>query len=105
MRVRPGNQGPVQEDIEKALDKGEADESQEDSQEKGPPSISGRRCLFLVCGHACCAASLLVINKWALKRFPYVWTLATIQFVFASSLTFAAGKIGLVAVDALDVKK
>lgn len=67
--------------------------------------ISSGRCLFLVCGHACCAASLLVVNKWALKRFPYVWTLATVQFLFASSLTFAAGKLGLVEVDALDLKK
>lgn len=63
------------------------------------------RVLFLVCGHAACAASLLVVNKWALKRFPYVWTLATVQFVFAATATYVCGKLRIIDVDPLETAR
>jgi len=92
-------------DVEKAIVVTPEQSLEVEDKPKGLQPISGQRCLFLVCGHACCAASLLVINKWALKKFPYVWTLATVQFVFAASIVFAAGKLGILEVDALDSKK
>mmetsp|Transcript_80892 Transcript_80892/g.210783 ORF Transcript_80892/g.210783 Transcript_80892/m.210783 type:complete len:529 (-) Transcript_80892:106-1692(-) len=76
-----------------------------DEEDKYVSAASRARVLILVAGHATCAASLLVVNKWALKRFPYVWTLATVQFVFAASVTFVAGKLGIIEVDALDMGK
>merc|ERR1719499_1331377 len=63
---------------------------------------SQARALGLVLGHALCASCLLVVNKWALKEFPFVWTLTTLQFSFAALATWAAGRLGLVDVDALD---
>eukprot|EP00440_Ansanella_granifera_P040929 gb/GFBE01044381.1/.p1 GENE.gb/GFBE01044381.1/~~gb/GFBE01044381.1/.p1 ORF type:complete len:387 (+),score=54.46 gb/GFBE01044381.1/:1-1161(+) len=61
--------------------------------------------MLLVCGHAICASGLLVVNKWALKTFPYVWTLTTTQFLFAAVLVFLAGKMGLIEVDDLEFDK
>jgi drug/metabolite transporter (DMT)-like permease len=71
-------------------------------QEQGP---SQARALCLVLGHAICASCLLVVNKWALKEFPFVWSLTTLQFAFAAMATYLAGKLGLIEVDALEVKK
>lgn len=63
------------------------------------------RVMLLVGGHALCASSLLVINKMALKTFPFVWTLTTLQFLFAALVTYIAGKLGIIHVDALDKDK
>lgn len=71
---------------------------------KAKNALQGR-VFALVCGHAICAASLLVINKWALKHFPYVWTLAMAQFVFAAICIYTAGKLGVLEVDALQIDK
>mmetsp|Transcript_57453 Transcript_57453/g.166861 ORF Transcript_57453/g.166861 Transcript_57453/m.166861 type:complete len:368 (+) Transcript_57453:64-1167(+) len=68
-------------------------------------AASHSRALMLVAGHAICASGLLVVNKWALKEFPFVWTLTTIQFLFAALVTYAAGKLGLIHVDALDRRR
>mmetsp|Transcript_38541 Transcript_38541/g.110661 ORF Transcript_38541/g.110661 Transcript_38541/m.110661 type:complete len:402 (-) Transcript_38541:162-1367(-) len=57
---------------------------------------------LLVAGHALCASCLLVINKWALTEFPFVWTLTTIQFLFAAVITFTAGRLGFIEVNALE---
>mmetsp|Transcript_47810 Transcript_47810/g.120522 ORF Transcript_47810/g.120522 Transcript_47810/m.120522 type:complete len:385 (+) Transcript_47810:89-1243(+) len=71
-------------------------------QQQGP---SQARALFLVLGHAICASCLLVVNKWALKEFPFVWTLTTLQFGFAAFATYFAGRLGLIQIDALEWKK
>jgi drug/metabolite transporter (DMT)-like permease len=61
--------------------------------------------LFLVLGHALCASCLLVVNKWAMKEFPFVWTLTTLQFGFAAVSTWLLGRLGLVEVNALELGK
>jgi len=69
------------------------------------PQLTHTRVALLVCGHALSASLLLVINKWAQKVFPFVWTLTTLQFSFASSLVFLLGKIGVLEVEHLELKK
>jgi len=69
------------------------------------PEVSQSQALRLVLGHALCASCLLVINKWALKEFPFVWTLTTLQFLFAAVVTYLAGRLGFIEVDALDMRK
>jgi len=61
--------------------------------------------MLLVLGHATCASCLLIVNKWALKEFPFVWTLTTLQFLFAAVVTYVAGKLGFIEVDALSWQK
>jgi len=63
------------------------------------------RVMLLVGGHALCASGLLVVNKWALKRFPFVWTLTTAQFLFAAATTYLAGKAGVLDVDGLEFER
>lgn len=82
----------------------DADEVKEDVQ-KTSGSAAQHKVALLVAGHAICASGLLVVNKWALKAFPFVWTLTTIQFVFAAIATYVAGKLGLIEVDALEIDK
>jgi len=88
--------------VEVELEAGLQKLSSPHSQHEGP---SQRRALCLVLGHAICASCLLVVNKWALKEFPFVWTLTTLQFCFAALATYVAGRLGLIQVDALEVKK
>lgn len=63
------------------------------------------KAMFLVAGHAVSAASLVVVNKWALKVFPYLWTLTTVQFSFAAIVAWLAGQSGLTKVDAFNFQK
>ncbi|CAE8590447.1 unnamed protein product [Polarella glacialis] len=72
---------------------------------KSSPQVSQWQVFILVAGHAMCASCLLVVNKWALKVFPFVWTLTTLQFSFAAFATYVAGKVGLVTVDDICWKK
>lgn len=51
------------------------------------------------------AASLVVVNKWALKVFPYLWTLTTAQFSFAAIFAWLCGQTGITKVDAFDFQK
>lgn len=60
---------------------------------------------FLVCGHAVSASLLLVVNKWALKVFPYVWVLTTLQFVPTALLVLSLNQLGVMEVDPLERKK
>jgi GDP-mannose transporter len=61
--------------------------------------------LTLVIGHSLCASFLLVVNKWAMKEFPFVWTLTTFQFAFAAGATYVLGQLGMVELDALNIDK
>mmetsp|Transcript_46470 Transcript_46470/g.133830 ORF Transcript_46470/g.133830 Transcript_46470/m.133830 type:complete len:374 (+) Transcript_46470:82-1203(+) len=70
---------------------------------KAAAAASQSTALLLVAGHAICASGLLVVNKWALREFPFVWTLTTIQFLFAAFVTYTAGKMGIIHVDSLEL--
>jgi len=58
--------------------------------------------LLMVLGHALCSSGLVVVNKWALKEFPFVWTLTLMQFAAAAIVAFVLGKMGVIQVDALE---
>eukprot|EP00930_Biecheleria_cincta_P095368 TRINITY_DN87330_c0_g1_i1.p1 TRINITY_DN87330_c0_g1~~TRINITY_DN87330_c0_g1_i1.p1 ORF type:complete len:405 (-),score=65.91 TRINITY_DN87330_c0_g1_i1:248-1426(-) len=82
----------------------DGDEVKREAQ-KTSNSAAQHRVIILVTCHALCASGLLVVNKWALKVFPFVWTLTTVQFLFAAIVAYLAGKLKLIEVDALDIKK
>lgn len=56
-------------------------------------------------GYAVSSSCLVVVNKWALMAWPYSSSLTFLQFTVSWMVALVAGKIGLVEVDALDVKK
>jgi len=93
--------------IQSSKEKVELIEQQEVKNEvqKTSQSAAQSRVVFLVMCHAICASGLLVVNKWALKEFPFVWTLTTIQFLFAAVVTFICGKLGWIESDPLDLTK
>lgn len=66
-------------------------------------SAAQSRVVLLVCGHSLCASGLLVINKWALKVFPWVWILTSMQFASAAALVFIAGKLRIINVEPLEL--
>lgn len=76
-----------------------------DESQKSSSSALQSRVLLLVLGHAVCASGMLVVSKWALKVFPFVWTLTTIQFLFPACVVFLAGKLAFIEVDPLDLTK
>jgi len=70
---------------------------------EAPPSPM--KVALLVCGHAVSASLLLVVNKWALKVFPYIWVLTTLQFVPTALLVSLLNQAGVMEVDALERNK
>lgn len=81
----------------------EVPEVENDGKIQAGPTRAQAMCY--VAGHALSAASLVVINKWALKVFPYLWTLTTAQFLFSALFAFLCGQFGLAKVDSLDWKR
>lgn len=71
----------------------------------GNAPVSPLRVLVLVCGHSISAAVLLVVNKWALQVFPYIWLLTTLQFVPSAIFVAVLGMLGLAQVDQIDLRK
>jgi len=91
-------------DIELAVVKPE-DVHTQATEEKPRAGPTQAAVVGIVVGHAVSAATLVIINKWALKVFPYLWTLTTAQFSFAAIVAWLCGQVGLVKVDAFDFKK
>lgn len=56
---------------------------------------------FVAVGYALSSSCLVVINKWALITWPYSTTLTFLQLTVSWMAAMAAGKMGLVEVDAL----
>lgn len=61
--------------------------------------------IFIAVGYAISSSCLVVINKWALKAWPYASTLTFIQFTVSWMVALALGKLGIFEVDALEWKK
>eukprot|EP00441_Pelagodinium_beii_P047306 CAMPEP_0197621710 /NCGR_PEP_ID=MMETSP1338-20131121/2203_1 /TAXON_ID=43686 ORGANISM="Pelagodinium beii, Strain RCC1491" /NCGR_SAMPLE_ID=MMETSP1338 /ASSEMBLY_ACC=CAM_ASM_000754 /LENGTH=407 /DNA_ID=CAMNT_0043191241 /DNA_START=77 /DNA_END=1300 /DNA_ORIENTATION=+ len=83
----------------------QAAEEVKDETQKTSQSAAQTRVVALVICHAICASGLLIVNKWALKAFPFVWTLTTVQFGFAALVVFICGRLGLIQSDPLDLAK
>eukprot|EP00512_Aurantiochytrium_limacinum_P003499 CAMPEP_0171497134 /NCGR_PEP_ID=MMETSP0958-20121227/7097_1 /TAXON_ID=87120 /ORGANISM="Aurantiochytrium limacinum, Strain ATCCMYA-1381" /LENGTH=330 /DNA_ID=CAMNT_0012031331 /DNA_START=230 /DNA_END=1222 /DNA_ORIENTATION=- len=60
---------------------------------------------FIAIGYAVSSSGLVVINKWAVMRWPYSSTLTFTQLTASWVLAFIIGLIGLVPVDKLDWQK
>jgi len=61
--------------------------------------------LFIGLGYAISSSCLVIINKWALLVWPYSSSLTFVQLTASWIVALILGKIGLVEVDALDLKK
>jgi len=91
-------------DLEMNTAYNDADEVKTEAQKPSTSALQYKVMVLVTC-HALCASGLLVVNKWALKLFPFVWTLTTIQFLFAAVVTFTVGKLGLVETAPLELTK
>jgi len=60
--------------------------------------------LFLAAGYSATSATLSIVNKWALVRFPYSGALTVLQFGFAAGAVRLLAALKLVECDALDWK-
>jgi len=61
--------------------------------------------MFIALGYAVSSSALVVINKWAVMRWPYSSTLTLLQLAFSWVAALILGKLGVVEVDDLDWKK
>lgn len=84
--------------------------------EKAEAAASWQLVLFFAVGHCLSASMLTIANKWAMNEFHpvlvsgghsrvYVWTLTTIQFLFAALVTKIGGLIGVITVEPLVFRK
>jgi len=120
----PATQQQVLEDVSEDIDleemqptpseRGEADDLlRQDSGEipcqgslsKIPQAPNPFYVMIMVVGHAISTSGLLVVNKWALQRFPYVWLLTTLQFLPAAMVVGSLGALGVLDVDPLEFRK
>uniref|UniRef100_A0A7S2RWG0 Sugar phosphate transporter domain-containing protein n=1 Tax=Mucochytrium quahogii TaxID=96639 RepID=A0A7S2RWG0_9STRA len=60
---------------------------------------------FVAIGYAVSSSSLVIINKWALLSWPYSSTLTFIQLTVSWLVAMLVGKLGIVEVDPLNLKK
>ncbi|GBG29833.1 GDP-mannose transporter GONST3 [Hondaea fermentalgiana] len=58
--------------------------------------------MFIAAGYAVSSSGLVVINKWAVMKWPYSSTLTFTQLTASWLLAFIIGTIGIVKVDKLD---
>ncbi|KAJ9469855.1 GDP-mannose transporter GONST3 [Diplonema papillatum] len=61
--------------------------------------------IFLVIGYSLSAGLLVVINKWALTKYPYGANLTALQFSFSALIAWLVGALGIDEVDGLDRAK
>lgn len=61
--------------------------------------------VFIAVGYAISSSMLVVINKWALLKWPYASTLTFVQLTVSWVCAFALGKMNIVQVDPLDPVK
>eukprot|EP01060_Flectonema_neradi_P005587 TRINITY_DN1371_c1_g4_i1.p1 TRINITY_DN1371_c1_g4~~TRINITY_DN1371_c1_g4_i1.p1 ORF type:complete len:379 (+),score=77.19 TRINITY_DN1371_c1_g4_i1:59-1138(+) len=61
--------------------------------------------IFLALGFGLSSSLLVIINKWALKKFPYGATLTALQFFVSAMVAKMIGVVGLSKVDALESEK
>jgi len=81
----------------------EVEEGEPPRRTKEEDASKGSRFALLVVCHVLCVSSFMVVNKWALNKFPFIWTLVSAQCVFAAFVTYVAGKSGLIVAGPMEL--